>query len=59
APRARHLPRRRQRQMTLSPTDMREQIGANRLSRPTEIYTGSAPRDWLPLESRPMAPVPA
>jgi citrate synthase len=37
----------------------REQIGANRIFRPTQIYTGSAPRDWLPLESRPMAPVPA
>ena len=37
----------------------REQIGANRIFRPTQIYTGSPPRDWLPLESRPMAPVPA
>ena len=37
----------------------REQIGANRIFRPTQIYTGSAPRDWLPLECRPTTPVPA
>jgi citrate synthase len=31
----------------------REQLGANRIYRPTQIYTGSAERPWLPLESRP------
>jgi citrate synthase len=31
----------------------REQLGANRIYRPTQIYTGSAERSWLPLESRP------
>ena len=31
----------------------REQIGANRIYRPTQIYTGSPERPWLPLESRP------
>ena len=31
----------------------REQIGANRIFRPTQIYTGSGGRQWLPLESRP------
>jgi citrate synthase len=31
----------------------REQLGANRIFRPTQIYTGSAVRQWLPLESRP------
>ena len=34
----------------------REQLGANRIYRPTQIYTGSAERPWLPLESRPTAP---
>jgi len=33
----------------------REQLGANRIYRPTQIYTGSAERPWLPLESRPAA----
>jgi citrate synthase len=33
----------------------REQLGANRIYRPTQIYTGSAERPWLPLESRPTA----
>jgi len=33
----------------------REQLGANRIYRPTQIYTGSAERSWLPLESRPAA----
>jgi citrate synthase len=31
----------------------REQLGANRIFRPTQIYTGSGVRQWLPLESRP------
>jgi citrate synthase len=31
----------------------REQLGANRIYRPTQIYTGSGVRPWLPLESRP------
>jgi citrate synthase len=31
----------------------REQLGANRIFRPTQIYTGSTARQWLPLESRP------
>ncbi len=33
----------------------REQLGANRIYRPTQIYTGSQQRGWLPLESRPVA----
>ena len=35
----------------------REQLGANRIYRPTQIYTGSGERAWLPLESRPAAVV--
>ncbi|MFO0119613.1 MAG: citrate synthase [Cyanobium sp.] len=31
----------------------REQLGANRIYRPTQIYTGSAELPWLPRESRP------
>ncbi|MEB3256469.1 MAG: citrate synthase [Synechococcaceae cyanobacterium] len=31
----------------------REQLGANRIFRPTQIYTGSGVRQWAPLESRP------
>jgi citrate synthase len=31
----------------------REQLGANRIYRPTQIYTGSLERSWLPLENRP------
>ena len=31
----------------------REQLGANRIFRPSQIYTGSGVRQWLPLESRP------
>ncbi len=31
----------------------REQLGANRIYRPTQIYTGHGVRQWLPLESRP------
>ena len=30
----------------------REQLGANRIFRPSQIYTGSKPRTWLPLEKR-------
>ena len=33
----------------------REQIGANRIYRPTQIYTGHGERPWLPLETRPVA----
>jgi citrate synthase len=30
----------------------REQLGANRIFRPSQIYTGSADRRWLPIEQR-------
>ena len=30
----------------------REQLGANRIFRPSQIYTGAAPRDWIALENR-------
>ena len=30
----------------------REQLGANRIFRPSQIYTGSKARTWLPLEKR-------
>jgi citrate synthase len=30
----------------------KEQLGANRIFRPSQIYTGSARRDWSPLEAR-------
>ena len=30
----------------------REQLGANRIFRPSQIYTGCKPRTWLPLEKR-------
>jgi citrate synthase len=30
----------------------KEQLGANRIYRPTQIYTGSTGRDWAPLEAR-------
>ena len=30
----------------------REQLGANRIYRQSQIYTGSAPRDWISLENR-------
>ncbi len=30
----------------------REQLGANRIFRPSQIYTGSGPRDWITLENR-------
>ncbi|MFN9630682.1 MAG: citrate synthase [Cyanobacteriota bacterium] len=32
----------------------REQLGANRIFRPTQIYTGYPERPWLPLEQRPL-----
>ena len=38
----------------------REQLGANRIFRPSQIYTGPTERSWLPLESRPLpAPIQA
>ncbi|EDY38576.1 citrate synthase [Cyanobium sp. PCC 7001] len=30
----------------------KEQLGANRIFRPSQIYTGPVPRDWVPLEAR-------
>lgn len=33
----------------------REQLGANRIYRPSQIYTGSLERAWVPLELRPAA----
>ena len=30
----------------------KEQLGANRIYRPTQIYTGSNGRDWQPIEAR-------
>lgn len=33
----------------------KEQLGANRIYRPTQIYTGSVDRQWIPLENRPEA----
>ncbi|SBO44861.1 citrate synthase [Cyanobium sp. NIES-981] len=30
----------------------KEQLGANRIFRPSQIYTGADPRDWVPLEAR-------
>ncbi len=30
----------------------KEQLGANRIYRPSQIYTGEGPRDWMPLEAR-------
>jgi len=30
----------------------REQLGANRIFRPSQIYTGSKPRNWIPLDQR-------
>ena len=32
----------------------REQLGANRIYRPTQIYTGYPERPWLPMEQRPL-----
>jgi citrate synthase len=30
----------------------KEQLGANRIYRPSQIYTGLAGRDWQPIEAR-------
>tara|TARA_Y100000589_G_scaffold330528_1_gene380451 strand:+ start:2824 stop:3966 length:1143 start_codon:yes stop_codon:yes gene_type:complete len=30
----------------------REQLGANKIFRPSQIYTGSKPRSWVPLDKR-------
>jgi citrate synthase len=30
----------------------KEQLGANRIYRPSQIYTGSTGRAWLPVQSR-------
>ena len=30
----------------------REQLGANRIFRPSQVYTGSEPRKWVPLDQR-------
>ena len=30
----------------------REQLGANRIFRPSQIYTGAKPRSWVPLDER-------
>ena len=30
----------------------REQLGANRIFRPSQIYTGSKPRSWVPINTR-------
>ena len=35
----------------------REQLGANRIFRPSQIYSGSEPRSWMPINER--APAPA
>ena len=34
----------------------REQLGANRIFRPSQIYSGSQPRSWMPIEERVSAP---
>ena len=34
----------------------REQLGANRIFRPSQIYSGSPPRTWMPPEERVSAP---
>ena len=33
----------------------REQLGANRIFRPSQIYSGSQPRAWMPIDEREMA----
>ena len=33
----------------------REQLGANRIFRPSQIYSGAQPRAWLPIEKRASA----
>jgi citrate synthase len=30
----------------------REQLGDNRIFRPTQVYSGHSPRDYLPLDKR-------
>ena len=34
----------------------REQLGANRIFRPSQIYSGSEPRSWMPIEQRETSP---
>ena len=34
----------------------REQLGANRIFRPSQIYSGSEPRAWMPIDGRVSAP---
>ena len=34
----------------------REQLGANRIFRPSQIYSGSEPRSWMPIEQRVITP---
>ena len=34
----------------------REQLGANRIFRPSQIYTGSEPRVWMPIDGRVSPP---
>ena len=34
----------------------REQLGANRIFRPSQIYSGSEPRSWMPIEQRVNSP---
>ena len=34
----------------------REQLGANRIFRPSQIYSGSEPRAWTPIDERASAP---
>ena len=34
----------------------REQLGANRIFRPSQIYSGSQPRAWMPIDERVTAP---
>jgi len=33
----------------------KEQLGANRIYRPTQIYTGNGGRAWVPLQARPVS----
>ena len=34
----------------------REQLGANRIFRPSQIYSGSQPRAWMPMDERVTSP---
>jgi citrate synthase len=34
----------------------REQLGANRIFRPSQIYSGAQPRRWTPMEKRAASP---